>query len=93
MRRALLHPLLILLVLVAAVFAPATSAAAQDAPPSTPVPVPHIIPRPNTGHAPHDAGDRGGALQLVLPVLLVAAVGGGAWHLTREARRAKQDRA
>lgn len=84
---------LVCAVIVAAgalVLVPALAGAQDGTTSSTPVPVEDIIPRPNSGHAPHDAGDRGGALQLLLPVLLVAAVGGGAWHLTREARRAQR---
>jgi hypothetical protein len=34
-----------------------------------------IIPRPNSGHDPAEAGDRGGALQLAVLGLLVAGVG------------------
>ena len=34
-----------------------------------------IIPRPNSGHEPEDAGDRGGALQLALLGLIVVGVG------------------
>jgi hypothetical protein len=65
-----------------------TAAAAQyeDAPPTseavTPLPVPHIVPRPNSGAEPKSATDPGGAAQyavmgaivlgLVVIVLLVA---------------------
>jgi hypothetical protein len=71
-----------------------SAATAQDAPTpdetsSTPVPTPHIIPEPNSGHKPIDAGDRGGALQLLLLAVLVVAVGGIALHLVRESRRAR----
>jgi len=45
-----------------------------------------IVPKPNSGKAPEEAGDRGGALQLMLPALLVVAIGGGTWHLVRQAR-------
>jgi hypothetical protein len=34
-----------------------------------------IIPRPNSGHEPEDAGDRGGALQLTVLALIVVGVG------------------
>ncbi|MEO7427855.1 MAG: hypothetical protein ABIY48_00585 [Acidimicrobiales bacterium] len=64
------------------------AALAQD-PPPTGVPTPHIIPRPNSGHAPTEAGDRGGALQLGLLVVIVVGVGGAVVHLTRETRRAR----
>jgi hypothetical protein len=43
----------------------------------------HIIPRPNSGAEPEDAGDRGGALQLA--VLVTLAV--------RESRRNRRQRA
>jgi hypothetical protein len=33
-----------------------------------------IIPRPNSGHPPRDAGDRGGALQFALLGLIVLGV-------------------
>jgi hypothetical protein len=53
------------------------------------VPTQDIVPRPNSGEAPEEAGDRGGALQLLLPALIVAAIGGGVWHISRQARRAQ----
>ena len=34
-----------------------------------------IIPRPNSGHEPEEAGDRGGALQLAVLALIVVGVG------------------
>jgi hypothetical protein len=51
------------------------------------VPTQDIVPRPDSGVAPEEAGDRGGALQLLLPLLVVAAIGGGVWHVSRQARR------
>lgn len=51
-----------------------------------------IIPRPNTGSAPEDAGDRGGALQTVLFVGIVAGVVVMAGVLVRQSRRARADR-
>lgn len=65
-----------------------SEALAQDTP-SSAVPTPHIIPRPNSGHEPTDAGDRGGALQLLVLGLVVVAVSGAVVHLTRESRRAR----
>ena len=53
-------------------------AAAQDGTPtSTTVAVPSqdIVPRPNSGSAPKEAGDRGGALQIGLLALVVVAIG------------------
>lgn len=51
-----------------------------------------IVPKPNSGRAPEEAGDRGGALQLGLAGLLVVAIGGGAWHLSRQARANQRPR-
>ncbi|MET0726884.1 MAG: hypothetical protein ABWZ76_01160 [Acidimicrobiales bacterium] len=67
-------------------------AGAQDPPPSGP-PTQDIVPPPNTGDAPQEAGDRGGVLQLLLPALILAAIGGGAWHLRRQARAARGETA
>ncbi len=69
----------------------ATHAGAQTPPPSS-VPTPHIIPRPNSGHEPTDAGDRGGALQLLVLGALVVAVSGAAAHLVVQSRRARASR-
>jgi hypothetical protein len=54
-----------------------------------PLPEPHIIPRPNEGHKPIDAGDRGGGLQLGLLALMVAAVSGGVAYGVHESRKAR----
>lgn len=59
----------------------------QPSAPTAGVPTPDIIPQPNSGHVPREAGDRGGALQLAVLVLVVAAIGGVAVHLARESRR------
>jgi len=67
-----------------------TVAWAQE-PPSTGMTTQDIVPKPNSGRAPTEAGDRGGALQLLLPTLLVLALGGGALHLTRQSRRARTE--
>src|SRR5262245_3723516 len=53
------------------------------------VPAQDIVPAPNSGTEPHDAGDCGGALQLTLLALLVAAVGGAVALLVRQSRRAR----
>jgi hypothetical protein len=82
------------------VLSPAPAARAQEPPQrdvagsivtsGEPLPAPHIIPRPNEGHEPVDAGDRGGALQLGLLALLVVAVGGGAAYVVHQSRAARR---
>ncbi len=49
-----------------------------------------IIPEPNSGDAPSEAGDRGGALQLALLVLVVAAIAGAVLALVRQSRRRRE---
>ena len=53
------------------------------------VPAQDIVPRPNTGEEPHDAGDRGGALQLAVLVLVVAAISACVALVVRQSRRAR----
>jgi hypothetical protein len=55
----------------------------------TPVPSQHIIPRPDSGRAPTDAGDRGGGLQILVFVALVAGVGTIAALALRDMRRSR----
>jgi len=67
----------------------ATGASAQEQPTTsqgTPVDQ-DIIPDPDTGRPPEEAGDRGGALQLAVLGLVVVAIGGGIYAITRESRR------
>lgn len=75
--------------LVVLVVGGAGTAGAQDDGSRNEVPTQDIVPKPNSGEAPDEAGDRGGALQLLLPALIVAAIGGGVWHVSRQARRAQ----
>jgi hypothetical protein len=82
--------LALVLVVGFAIAGPAT-AWAQEPPPATGLTTPDIVPRPNSGRAPTEAGDRGGALQLLLPAVLLAAVGGAVLHLTRQSRRARAE--
>ncbi|MGH9227604.1 MAG: hypothetical protein ACRD07_02550 [Acidimicrobiales bacterium] len=66
-----------------------------DGDPSTddaPVPDQDIIPEPNSGRAPRDAGDRGGALQGLVLLFVVIGVGGIAVLAVRESRRARARR-
>jgi len=68
---------------------PVTAQEADDGPE---VPTGEIVPKPNSGHAPEEAGDRGGALQLGLLGLMVVsviAVGVVINLRTREHRRAR----
>jgi hypothetical protein len=46
-----------------------------------------IIPEPDSGRAPEEAGDRGGALQLLVLAGLVAALAVGVTLVVRESRR------
>ena len=81
---------------VALLLVPAGAARAQEGPDTVPtvrVPTQDIIPEPNHGEAPDEAGDRGGALQLTILGLLVVAIGAGGWHLARQTRRARQEHA
>jgi hypothetical protein len=66
-----------------------------DGDPSTddaPLPGQDMIPEPNSGRPPSDAGDRGGALQGVVLLLIVIGVGGIAGLALRESRRARARR-
>ena len=49
----------------------------------------NIIPRPNSGREPTEAGDRGGALQILVFVALVAGVGTIAFLAARDMRRSR----
>jgi len=46
-----------------------------------------IIPEPNSGHQPTEAGDRGGALQIVVFLAIVGGVAVIATLIVRESRR------
>jgi hypothetical protein len=90
--RRLSLPVLALVVAIALAVGPpgaAGLAAAQEDPSTTGAPAPNIIPEPNEGHEPTEAGDRGGALQLLVLGLVVVGIGGAVLHLTRVSRRAR----
>jgi hypothetical protein len=53
----------------------------------TPVPDQRIIPLPNSGHEPTDAGDRGGILQVLVLVGILAALGAIVLLVRRDMRR------
>jgi hypothetical protein len=66
-----------------------------DGDPSTddaPLPEQDMIPRPNSGRPPSDAGDRGGALQGLVLLFIVGGVGGIAVLALRDSRRARARR-
>jgi len=92
--------LLLLIVFALAFGAPAPTRAQEPSPGSSAtattsvgeLPPAHIIPRPNSGAAPQEPGDRGGALQLGLLALVVAVIGGAVTNLVRQSRRARAGR-
>lgn len=75
------------LICVVALVAPAGAQEPTGSTTTVAVPAQDIIPRPNSGSEPQEAGDRGGALQLGLLALLVAAIGGTVLVLVRQSRR------
>lgn len=87
MRRSPLALVAAVILIAALALAPST-VGAQDAPP-TGAPAPDIVPQPNSGHAPTDAGDRGGALQLLVLGVVVVGVAGATAHLVRQSRAAR----
>lgn len=83
-----------LVVVLACAMALAVPAQAQEhtsTSPSTTVGLPtqDIVPQPNSGAAPQEAGDRGGALQLGVLALVVVAISGATFALVRQSRRAR----
>jgi uncharacterized protein HemX len=82
----------LVLALVAALGAP-SPVAAQDPGSTTSItagaPTQDIVPEPNSGEAPSEAGDRGGALQLGLLALVVLVIAGAVALLVRQSRRAR----
>lgn len=71
--------------------AAASSPPQSDEPTTTSVPAPDeeqgIIPDPNSGQEPTEAGDRGGALQIAVLAGIVAALALGVTLVVRESRR------
>lgn len=59
---------------------------------TTEPPAPDIIPEPNSGSEPQDAGDRGGALQTVLFLLIIGGVAVIAVAAVHQSRRARAER-
>ena len=84
----------LLLVALATLVLTAPPASAQEPGTTTTslpqVPTQEIVPQPNSGTDPDEAGDRGGALQVTVLVLVVVAVGGAVVMVVRQSRRARQ---
>ncbi len=81
--------------LLAVLLLGAPGALAQTGDGSTTTTVPRggdIIPEPNSGAEPEDAGDRGGALQTVLFVAIVGAVVVMGTIVVRQSRKVRADR-
>lgn len=92
MRRILATAALALVLVLAA---PTAWAQSDDPAPTTttaPEPGGDIIPRPNSGEAPDDAGERGGALQTVLFIGIVAGVVVMGAIVLRQSRKARAER-
>lgn len=66
--------------------APATTGTEEMASPA-------IIPKPDSGKAPEDPGDRGGWAQLAILGVIVATLGGMGFALARGTRRSRANRA
>lgn len=87
--------LVLVLVVLVALFAAVPAIAQEEDGPSTTLGVeesPGIIPEPNQGSEPEDAGDRGGALQTLLFVLIVGGTLGIGLVVVRQSRRARAER-
>lgn len=95
MRRLLAIAVLVLGLLV---LAPAPGSAQSDdgaqqtTTTTEPVPGGNIIPEPNSGSEPEDAGDRGGALQTALFIGMVGAIVIMGYLVVRQSRRARAER-
>lgn len=85
----LVGALLLGVILVAVTYDPAPT---TEAPPAAGA-APHIVPKPNSGQAPTDAGDPGGWAQLaLLGLLVVTMVGIGFVMMRSRSRSAKAGR-
>ena len=88
-----------LLLVVLVLLAPAPAARGQEGGDDTttststvPLPEDGIIPQPNSGAEPTEAGDRGGALQVAVLVAILVGVGVIVALVVRESRRARRTR-
>lgn len=87
--------LAVILLTAAVLVAPSASTVAAQEDETTTTSIPesgHIIPEPNSGVAPTDAGDRGGALQTVVFAVVIAGVGAIGMLVVRESRKARSAR-
>lgn len=91
-RRSLATLLLALAVAVGVTAVPGPALAAEDTTTTSAVPTRDIIPRPNVGAEPTDAGDRGGGLQSGLFFAIVIVIVGAGAYLVVQSRRARADR-
>jgi hypothetical protein len=57
-----------------------------------PLPGNDIVPQPNSGREPDEAGDRGGALQVLVLALMLGGVGGIVALAARDVRRTRARR-
>jgi hypothetical protein len=80
---------LVIAVTVLVLLGPDAGTAGAQENPKPEAPTQDIVPRPNSGEAPKEAGDRGGALQLLNVGLIVVALGGADLHLVRQSQRAR----
>ena len=94
MRRFLATLALATVVAVGSLAGSPAAVAQSDEPVSTTAPEPggDIIPKPNSGAEPDDAGDRGGALQTVLFIGIVGGIVAMGFLVVRQSRRARADR-
>lgn len=69
---------------------PATDPDGDGSTDDAPLPGGDIIPQPNSGQEPEDAGDRGGVLQGVVFVAILAGLGTIGGLAVRESRRARR---
>jgi hypothetical protein len=61
--------------------------ASEDGTVDEPLPGEDIIPQPNSGRSPEEAGDRGGALQVLVFVAILVGVAAIVAMIVRESRR------
>ena len=89
MTRRLALALLATLLCSAVLAAPATAQDGTTTSTTIALPSQDIVPSPNSGAPPQEAGDRGGALQVGLLALVVVAIGGAVLWVVHQSRRAR----